>query len=604
MDVPQPSQVNPTTPPPPIQESPTVEPSSSHPKLNTKLLGLFALLILIAAVPLSVFVSQQEQDPRQQAANPKLPQYKVFVTSASSSANLGGIAGADTKCQQLATAATLPGRWIAWLSDATTNAKDRIVDAEYLRIDGRRVAKNKADLLDSRIKKELSLDEKLVKVESTVWTGTKANGEKSSNTCNSWTEETNAVKALIGVTSERNDGDWTEENPNHSCAPEFKMRFYCFQQPAGTTSTPTPTNNPSLTPSPGLSPTPTITPTPTPPTFGLFVTSESYSGNLGGLTGADAKCNTAATSQSLGGQWTAWLSDSTHDAKDRILEGKYTLLDGTIVANSKADLIDGTILHGINMDEKRQGGQTVRPWTATNEFGVKIPNTCTDWTSADSTLTATKGNGAHVAKEWTTNGISGCHQPQRLYCFQTFALATNPTPSGTDNGSSTTLDFTIALDGIGAPLGNIAPRTPTRTLKVEVRDAAGQLVGTFNGNVVYQTTPGAAFQRFKGTVNVGTLPAARYNIRIKTDKYLAKVIPNQTLGTGTLVMPGVKLIAGDVNDDNKIDIADLHLVERACPGKLTTDPRCSQADINDDGKIEIVTDANIIFSNMAVRLGE
>ncbi len=52
----------------------------------------------------------------------------------------------------------------------------------------------------------------------------------------------------------------------------------------------------------------------------IFVTSTLYSGNLGGLSGADAKCLTAAQSVNLPGTWKAWLSSSTINAIDRIAE--------------------------------------------------------------------------------------------------------------------------------------------------------------------------------------------------------------------------------------------------------------------------------------------
>src|SRR5207248_2675590 len=41
----------------------------------------------------------------------------------------------------------------------------------------------------------------------------------------------------------------------------------------------------------------------------VFVTSVMYDGNLGGLAGADAKCQARATAASLSGTYKAWLSD-------------------------------------------------------------------------------------------------------------------------------------------------------------------------------------------------------------------------------------------------------------------------------------------------------
>src|SRR5262245_3061033 len=40
----------------------------------------------------------------------------------------------------------------------------------------------------------------------------------------------------------------------------------------------------------------------------VFVTSAIYPGNIGGLMGADAKCQTSADAAMLGGSWRAWLS--------------------------------------------------------------------------------------------------------------------------------------------------------------------------------------------------------------------------------------------------------------------------------------------------------
>src|SRR5262245_51629174 len=59
----------------------------------------------------------------------------------------------------------------------------------------------------------------------------------------------------------------------------------------------------------------------------VFVTAGSWNGNLkaagagsDGLDGANKLCQGAATTAGLGGTWVAWLSDSTHDAKDRIAD--------------------------------------------------------------------------------------------------------------------------------------------------------------------------------------------------------------------------------------------------------------------------------------------
>jgi hypothetical protein len=43
--------------------------------------------------------------------------------------SFGGLAGADEKCQTLATNAGLPGHFLAWLSTSTTDARSRFASA-------------------------------------------------------------------------------------------------------------------------------------------------------------------------------------------------------------------------------------------------------------------------------------------------------------------------------------------------------------------------------------------------------------------------------------------------------------------------------------------
>ncbi|MDZ4247347.1 MAG: DUF1554 domain-containing protein, partial [Dehalococcoidia bacterium] len=75
----------------------------------------------------------------------------------------------------------------------------------------------------------------------------------------------------------------------------------------------------------------------------VFVTAATYNGNLGGLSGADAKCQASANAVNLGGTWKAWLSDSNTSAGSRLnhSDSPYRLLNGTTIANNWDDLVDG-----------------------------------------------------------------------------------------------------------------------------------------------------------------------------------------------------------------------------------------------------------------------
>lgn len=105
----------------------------------------------------------------------------------------------------------------------------------------------------------------------------------------------------------------------------------------------------------------------------VFITSQVFNGNLGGLAGADAKCQQLATAAGLGGTYKAWLSDSTTDARDRLTHATvpYRLVDGTTVANDFTDLTDGSLDAPIN---RAENGTVVgdRPWTGTDFAGEHV----------------------------------------------------------------------------------------------------------------------------------------------------------------------------------------------------------------------------------------
>ena len=114
----------------------------------------------------------------------------------------------------------------------------------------------------------------------------------------------------------------------------------------------------------------------------VFVTSASYNGNLGGVSGANQKCQSLATAVGLEGIFNAWVLspssnfDRSHDTIP------YYLIDGTLLANDWADLTDGDIQNPINMDENGDiVPASARAWTATSSEGSAQVNDCGYWTS-------------------------------------------------------------------------------------------------------------------------------------------------------------------------------------------------------------------------------
>jgi hypothetical protein len=145
---------------------------------------------------------------------------------------------------------------------------------------------------------------------------------------------------------------------------------------------------------------------------------------LGGVAGADDRCQLLADTLQLGGQWRAWLSeeDDTTSVAQRFTtepEAPYMLLDFTIVSDSFAQLTTNLGLdHPINLTESLTPVATATSvWTGTTPAGLPSGLDCNGWTEIDGQVTI--GNASAVTEEWTQaeqNG--GCSQMARLYCFE------------------------------------------------------------------------------------------------------------------------------------------------------------------------------------------
>jgi hypothetical protein len=141
---------------------------------------------------------------------PPEPPNIVFVTSVAYDGNLGGLAGADQKCQALAEAAGLPANtYRAWLSTASVNAIARLGAARgWVRVDGKPFADTKADILAGRLFHPIRVDESgnddNTPSGSSVWTGTGSDGavDRSGDICNGWTASGVDARGVCG----NNDG--------------------------------------------------------------------------------------------------------------------------------------------------------------------------------------------------------------------------------------------------------------------------------------------------------------------------------------------------------------------------------------------------------------
>lgn len=158
----------------------------------------------------------------------------------------------------------------------------------------------------------------------------------------------------------------------------------------------------------------------------VFVTSTSYTGSLGGVSGADSKCSTRATAGGLSGTFKAWIADRNLPSAPSVTFAQanipYVLVNGTQVADNWADLIDGSLDNPISINELG-GAVTADVWTNVNANGstknTGATGTCSDWAVGSGSWGGGYGVTSSTAGGWTNTGnTAGCDPVNRLYCFQ------------------------------------------------------------------------------------------------------------------------------------------------------------------------------------------
>jgi len=174
-----------------------------------------------------------------------------FVTSAGSgTGDLGGLAGADKMCQQLAKATNAGNRtWRAYLSTSgpnALNARDRIGAGPWYNVKGVLIAQNVADLHSDKanINNDTALDEQGRTINAQgapnrhdILTGSTLEGRASDMTCNNWTSSTTG-SAMLGhhdrLTFGKPGSPWNAAHPSKGCSAD-NLRgtggaglVYCF----------------------------------------------------------------------------------------------------------------------------------------------------------------------------------------------------------------------------------------------------------------------------------------------------------------------------------------------------------------------------------------
>ena len=196
-----------------------------------------------------------------QPAGPPKPMSFFITSTTEGSGNLGGLAGADAICQNLAAAAGAGNRtWHAYLSQSqqgnepAVNARNRIGPGPWYNAKGVLIASNVGDLHGDQLRdrnnvqKITALDEKGNSIKGIgdmpnqhdILTGSDSDGRAFPGgfdaTCNNWTSNTDANHAMLGHADRQGGGNvsWNSVHMSAGCSKEALIRtggaghLYCF----------------------------------------------------------------------------------------------------------------------------------------------------------------------------------------------------------------------------------------------------------------------------------------------------------------------------------------------------------------------------------------
>lgn len=161
--------------------------------------------------------------------------------------------------------------------------------------------------------------------------------------------------------------------------------------------------------------------------YTIFATSTEYTGNLGGIAGADAKCAAHAVlgtkTKTLGGTWKAIISDHSVNAKDRIsLIGTLSIqnTNGGNIFNKASFLWSNpaSLVNAVGYDENGVYLGRGDAWTGTTHVGLKNQDDCLNWLSSLNSEEGNYGSTTSISNSWMEKpGVGGCDEFARLYCI-------------------------------------------------------------------------------------------------------------------------------------------------------------------------------------------
>ena len=316
------------------------------------------------------------------------PSNLMFETGGASGGNWGGLAGADTQCQQAASSLGYPGHYAAWLSTSTIDAISRLGAARgWRRPDGQPFADTASSIANNLIFYPPSGG-------GAVWTGTKADGTRSQDTCQDWTS--NAATDL-GHTGDGSGGAWNWTDVG-SVACNNIASLYCF----GIDYT-----------------TPVDAPSPAGPTRLAFLSSSTFDPSTG-ITGADALCAAEASAHGFTGTFEAVLGTTTDspDGRFSACGWPWARPDNVVAIQSYDSLRTGMPSWSAPIDQTADGSYLSVPvfvGAPPNQIGG--PD-CANWSSSASNALMGASGQADRAMPNAYTTPSPCSTPGHVYCLQ------------------------------------------------------------------------------------------------------------------------------------------------------------------------------------------
>ncbi len=202
---------------------------------------------------LLLFVAGCVTEPTEPIAS-KPNEMSFFITSKGpgNGADLGGLAGADSFCQNLAESVGSTKTWHAYLSSAGVNARDRIGTGSWYNAKGILIATDLDNLhSNNNITKETALSEKGEVINGRgdtpnrhdILTGSQMDGTAfntiNDTTCQDWTSSTNGSAFVghhdrMGTRDDEASRSWVSSHASRGCSQENLQStggdglFYCF----------------------------------------------------------------------------------------------------------------------------------------------------------------------------------------------------------------------------------------------------------------------------------------------------------------------------------------------------------------------------------------